>query len=195
MPILSPIQQVAKVGDVAELTRLHRSGSTLDSTVCDIAVINGHLDCIKYAHEHGCPFSRNIVSYAAMYGHLDCLQYVWEHGGTHTNSHQLIMHCAMGGSLECLRFLFDKGVEMRTNDILVLQSIVNQEKCFDCFAFLYHHIAEKNPETIKEFWRTVNVHATTFNKIDFDDSRWRKVLFDEELISIIQAKKQEVMFI
>ena len=38
---------------------------------------NGHLECLKYAHENGCPLSE-ILLCAADDGHLECLKYAHE---------------------------------------------------------------------------------------------------------------------
>ena len=39
----------------------------------------GHLECLRYAHEHGCPW-KATRAYAARQGHLECLRYAHEHG-------------------------------------------------------------------------------------------------------------------
>jgi hypothetical protein len=44
----------------------------------DDAAKNGHLDCLKFAHENGCPWSENTTSYAARGGQLNCLKYSHE---------------------------------------------------------------------------------------------------------------------
>ena len=45
-----------------------------------MAAENGHLDCLKYAHEHGCPWNENTCMWAARNGHLDCLKYAHVNG-------------------------------------------------------------------------------------------------------------------
>jgi hypothetical protein len=47
---------------------------------CSCAAENGHLECLKYAHEHGCPWNENTCLNAAENGHLECLKYAREHG-------------------------------------------------------------------------------------------------------------------
>ena len=42
--------------------------------------IKWHLDCLKYAHENGCPWNENTCAKAATNGHLDCLKYAHENG-------------------------------------------------------------------------------------------------------------------
>ena len=40
----------------------------------------GHLDCLQYAHEHGCPWDVNTCASAVFGEQLHCLQYAREHG-------------------------------------------------------------------------------------------------------------------
>ena len=42
--------------------------------------MNGQLECLKYAHEHGCPWDEGRARAAAENGHLECLKYAREHG-------------------------------------------------------------------------------------------------------------------
>ena len=44
------------------------------------AAENGHLECLKYAHEHGCPWDEETCAVAAENGQLECLKYAHEHG-------------------------------------------------------------------------------------------------------------------
>ncbi len=39
---------------------------------------NGHLDCLRYAHENGCRWITTTCIFAALNGHLDCLRYAHE---------------------------------------------------------------------------------------------------------------------
>ena len=47
---------------------------------CSSAAYNGHLDCLKYAHENGCPWDKNMLLNAAYEDILDCLKYAHENG-------------------------------------------------------------------------------------------------------------------
>jgi hypothetical protein len=42
--------------------------------------MGGSLECLKYAHEHGCPWSKYICEEAARAGYIECLKYAHEHG-------------------------------------------------------------------------------------------------------------------
>ena len=47
---------------------------------CTAAAANGHLACLKYAHENGCPWNSTTCEAAAAAHHLTCLQYACENG-------------------------------------------------------------------------------------------------------------------
>ena len=47
---------------------------------CSNAAFYGHINCLKYAHENGCPWNKEIYSYAAQNGHLDYLKYARDNG-------------------------------------------------------------------------------------------------------------------
>jgi hypothetical protein len=39
----------------------------------------GHLECLKYAHENGCPWNPLTTTNAVRYGNLDCVKYIYRH--------------------------------------------------------------------------------------------------------------------
>ena len=45
------------------------------------AAKNGHLKCLRYAHENEHEWSQRTTYAAAGYGHLECLRYIYEHCG------------------------------------------------------------------------------------------------------------------
>ena len=51
-----------------------------DSDYCTRAAENGHLECLKWAHESGCPWNDDTCLYAALNGRLECLKYAHENG-------------------------------------------------------------------------------------------------------------------
>src|SRR5680860_920011 len=48
--------------------------------ICFTAAKNGHLECLKYAHENGCSWDEITCKSAAENGHLECLKYAHENG-------------------------------------------------------------------------------------------------------------------
>jgi hypothetical protein len=47
--------------------------------------MNGHFDCLKYAHENGCPWCISTCNFAIVRNHLDCLKYAYENGCPYPN--------------------------------------------------------------------------------------------------------------
>ncbi|XP_050438601.1 ankyrin repeat and SOCS box protein 12-like isoform X4 [Adelges cooleyi] len=48
--------------------------------ICAAASSNGHLECLKYLHENGCPWNETTTLNAVSYGHLECLRYAIQNG-------------------------------------------------------------------------------------------------------------------
>ena len=70
----------AKNGHLECLKYLHENGCPWDEKTCSKAAENGQLECLKYAHEKGCPWNEDTCSCANSNGHLECLQYARENG-------------------------------------------------------------------------------------------------------------------
>jgi len=51
-----------------------------DENACDAAAYGGHLECLKYLHENGCPWDKRACASAAGGGHLECMKYLRENG-------------------------------------------------------------------------------------------------------------------
>ena len=58
---------------------LRERGCPWDAWTCALAASNGHLECLKYAHEHGCVGTIGRAS-CRPNGQLECLKYAREHG-------------------------------------------------------------------------------------------------------------------
>ncbi len=113
--------KAAGEGDLEELKRMHEYGMPLfqeqsvgflfqeDFVNCTAtAALNGHLDCLRYAHENGCKWHQKTVLNAALKGHLDCLRYAFENGSVVDT--EISALAAAGGYLDCLRFCHEKGL-------------------------------------------------------------------------------------
>ena len=46
---------------------------------CYYAAKNGHLQCLRYAHENGCHWNERTFYEAAYYGSFECLKYLIAH--------------------------------------------------------------------------------------------------------------------
>ena len=63
---------------------------------------NGHLECLKYAHENGCPWDRWTCERAAKNAHLECLKYAHENGCS--SDERACWNAALNGHLEFLKY-------------------------------------------------------------------------------------------
>ena len=75
--------------------------------VCYRSVNRGHLECLRYAHEHGCPWSGDTCREASWTGHLECLRYAHEQGCPWDE--KTCTWASLGGHLECLRYAHEQG--------------------------------------------------------------------------------------
>jgi hypothetical protein len=57
------------------LAYAHEHGCPWDARTCESAANFGRLDALRYAHEHGCPWDARTVNAAAERGKDSCLQY------------------------------------------------------------------------------------------------------------------------
>jgi hypothetical protein len=56
----------------------YKNTGILNIDVLLFAANYGHLDCMKFAYENGCPWNVYTISFAANYGHLDCMKFAYE---------------------------------------------------------------------------------------------------------------------
>ena len=78
----------------------------------------GHLECLKYSHENGCPWNEDTCSSAAQNGHLEILNYLHEEGCPwDTNT---CAAAALGGHLECLKYAHENGCPWDEGLVLML---------------------------------------------------------------------------
>jgi hypothetical protein len=72
--------KAALKGHLDCLRYAHEYGCPWDTETCQAAAVNGHLDCLRYVHKRWCPWDTETCQAAALNGHLDCLRYAHEHG-------------------------------------------------------------------------------------------------------------------
>jgi hypothetical protein len=59
-----------------DLKIAHESGCEWDDVVCSTASTMGHLDCLVYACENGCPQDAHIIWDTRKSGEMECLRYL-----------------------------------------------------------------------------------------------------------------------
>ena len=70
------------------------------------AASGGHLECLQWLHEHGCPWTVGVSLAAAKSGHLEMLRWAAEHGCP--VSRNVVQSAALTGQLPCLRWLRER---------------------------------------------------------------------------------------
>jgi hypothetical protein len=99
----------AKKGHLECLKYAHENGCPWNSDTCSNAAQKGHIECLKYAHENGCKLRSGICSSAAENGHLECLKYVHENGCEWSSD--TCRDIAENGQIECLKYAHENGCE------------------------------------------------------------------------------------
>lgn len=106
------MEEAALHGNLESMIYLHEVCQVQwNTTVSNNAAVRGHLECLKYAHENGCPWGEKICSSAAQYGHLDCLKYAHENGCP-WDEWTTIEASKYRDSVECLKYAIENGCPM-----------------------------------------------------------------------------------
>lgn len=110
IPTHYTMDTIASNGNLELMKYLHeRYGYRFENNMntCRFATMYGHVECLQYAHEHGCPWDEQVCWKAAFNGHIDCLKYAHQNGcpwDVYT-----IRCAAESGHIECLKYAFDNG--------------------------------------------------------------------------------------
>ena len=105
-------QLAFKNGSIKFLKCLKQNGITLPKNIayCNTAAENGHLECLKFAHQNGCFWDKDTCKAAAGGGHLECLQYAHQNGCPWNQA--TCYYAAYGGHLECLQYAHQNGCQL-----------------------------------------------------------------------------------
>jgi hypothetical protein len=80
----------------------HENGCPWNARTCTFAAISGNIDCLKYAHENNCPWNEETTNAAAEFGNVDCLKYAIENGCNWLFLNLTTLYVLMGISLRFL---------------------------------------------------------------------------------------------
>ena len=97
----------AQNGHLQCLQYLREQGCPWDEYIPAIAARNGHLHCLRYLREQGCPWNEYAPDWAVRNGHLHCLRYLREQGCPWNS--QAPTNAAQNGHLQCLQYLREQG--------------------------------------------------------------------------------------
>jgi len=108
-------------------------GDVKFANICEIAVFQGHIQCLMFARDIGCPWDVSTTAAAATAGHLDFLVYAHENGCpwdvTTTSS------AAMFGNLNCLRYALENGCPWEN----LICAEAAKHGHLDCLQYLHEH--------------------------------------------------------
>ena len=119
----------ARAGHLDCLKYAHEHGADMRRTAF-CAASEGHLDCLKYAHLHG-ECIKNAANIAAANGHLDCLKYAHEHGA---DMNETATCAAESGHIDCLKYAHEHGADMRHT-----AKCAALEGHLDCLKYAHEH--------------------------------------------------------
>ena len=130
-------------GHVDCLRHAHEQGMQWHPVITAWASYNGRLECLRYAHENGCPWHEDTCAFASEGGHLDCLRYAHENGAPWNEE-----TCSWGareGRLECLRYAHQNGCPW--DEWTCSQSA--QHGQLDCLRYAHEHGAPWDDDTCR----------------------------------------------
>jgi hypothetical protein len=103
---------------------------------------NGHLDCLQYAHENGCPWDVEATYAAARHGQLHCLQYAHENGCLWDND--TTHAAARGGHLNCLQYIYEECGDVVTWEVSNIEHWHMDYISVECIDYI---------ESVREDWK------------------------------------------
>jgi hypothetical protein len=77
--------------------------------VCLTAAANGNLECLRWAHTHGCELSTCMMVPAVRNDHFDCFVYCHQNGHEHTWPCGVLMECIACGRTDMFMYAVDQG--------------------------------------------------------------------------------------
>jgi hypothetical protein len=123
----------ASCGHLDCLMYAHENGCPWDSWTCSEAASFGHLNCLKYAHENGCELSCFVCIAAASCGNLDCLKYIHENG--YGWDHWASCNAARFGYIDCLVYLHENGCPLS----VITSQFAAEGGHLDCLRYLHEN--------------------------------------------------------
>jgi len=153
----------AETGNLIFMGRLFEEKFPWHKDACCQASKFNQLDCLKFAHENGCPWDVRVYEFAAEQGHLRCMEYA--------DQEQLPWHssvCAIAarsGQLECLQFAHSHGCPWDSSCVINAAEFGHSE----CVRFLLDHGCAYDEKAC--FLAARNGHVSVLDILQFDYGR------------------------
>jgi len=111
----------------------HEHGAPWDTECAAGAAASGHLHILKYLHAQGCPWSIQATNNAAYHNHLDCLIYLHENGCPWGES--TAANAAMQGHIKCLEYVCENNCPLGT----LTMELTAEKGNFEMVLYLFNH--------------------------------------------------------
>jgi hypothetical protein len=101
------LTSAARYNKLAELQYLHSQGCVWPLGLLEVAATSGHLELLRWCHEHGCPFRevRMAPAHAAQSGNVELMAWVLQQPGTQLSVHAM-KAAAVAGRLAMCKCLY-----------------------------------------------------------------------------------------
>lgn len=116
------------MGHLDCLRYAHENGCPWDDKACTCAALRGRLECLRYAHQNGCAWTTYTCSNASARGQLACLQYAHQNGCPWDE--RTCWEASTRGHPECLRYALEQGCPF---------GFLQQDVHPSCVPVWYHH--------------------------------------------------------
>lgn len=120
-------------GHIDCLQFAHNIGCKWDQSTCTKAAKCGFLKGLQFAHEHGCSWNESTCSEAAFSGNLDCLMYARANNCPWDES--TCAQAALGGSIDCLRFAHEQGCPW--DELTCIYAAISGS--LECLQYAFNH--------------------------------------------------------
>jgi hypothetical protein len=169
--------EAAEKGHLECLKFLHENGCPWDSITTYKAVINGHLECLKYAHSQGCEWFENITYDAVEYGHLEILKYLHSQGCK--LNYNITCDAVEYGHLEILKYAHSQGCQWNPDTTLIAARILE----LDCLLYCLENGCPIHHLTL------ITLSKKQINKNLLTNIKLRKILFHPRIKNDITVDK------
>ena len=153
----------------------HENGCPWNIDTCNYAAENGHIECLRYAHEHRCPWDESTCREAAKTGQLECLQYAHESGCPWNES--TCLEAAKKGHLGCLKYAHENGCQL--SDTICFWAACRAH--IDCLKYAHENGCPWDEDTFEQ--------AATWN----DRKRYREAVTDAMVANTVEAIMDRVL--
>lgn len=141
-------------GQLACLERLHSHGALWDVSTVSSAAAQGHIDCLRFALEQGCPYKDTLIIGSVQSSNTVCLRYLVEEQGLFLFDNGFLFLSAFAvGNYLALQYLIDQGCPFQhsTPTAIKFAMMLLRGKCgssktskcdfnmLKCLYIAYHH--------------------------------------------------------